>query len=94
VVILGQSGEELGWRGHALPGTDTHGQSFPLYLTQVTGISVAIAWLWTRVHGSLLLTMIMHAAIDDTKDIVPSVPRAPANPLVPRRRCSVGSGRR
>jgi len=100
--IGGQSGEEIGWRGYALPrlaarmglgraslllgviwavwhlplfflhGADKFGQSFPVYLLQVTAISVAIAWLYWRTHGSLLLTMLMHAAINNTKDIVPS----------------------
>ena len=113
VVLLGQSGEELGWRGFALPrlerlmglgagsivlgalwaawhlplfflpGADSYGQSFPLYLTQVTGISVAIAWLWARTGGSLLLTMLMHSAINNTRDIVPSVARPPASPFAP-----------
>jgi membrane protease YdiL (CAAX protease family) len=97
-----QAGEEIGWRGYALPrlasrlglawaslllgvlwavwhlplffvrDTDTYGQSFPLYLTQVVAISVVIAWLWARTRGSLLLPMLLHAAINNTKDIVPS----------------------
>jgi len=101
--IGGQTGEEIGWRGYALPrlaarlglarasillgviwavwhlplfflrGADTYGQSFPVYLMQVTALSVAMAWLYWRTHGSLLLTMLMHAAINNTKDIVPSI---------------------
>jgi membrane protease YdiL (CAAX protease family) len=101
-IIGGQSGEEIGWRGFALPRVasrigygagsivlgiiwalwhlplffvreaDTHGQSFFLYTLQVTAISVAIAWLYQRTNGSLLLTMLMHSAINQTKDIVPS----------------------
>ena len=97
-----QSGEEVGWRGYALPrmarsmglgwasivlglvwgcwhlplfflpGSDTYHQSFPVYITQVTAISVAMAWLWERTGGSLLLTMLMHAAINNTQDIIPS----------------------
>jgi membrane protease YdiL (CAAX protease family) len=112
-AVLGQSGEELGWRGYALPrlaarfglggasvilglawatwhlplfylhGAVTFGQSFPVYLAQVTALSVALAWLYWRTGGSLLLTMLMHAAINNTKDIVPSIPRPPMNPLVP-----------
>jgi membrane protease YdiL (CAAX protease family) len=112
-VVGGQSGEEIGWRGYALPrltarlglggasillgviwaawhlplfylqGADKHGQSFPVWGLQVTAISVAIAWLYWRTGGSLLLTMLMHASINNTKDIVPTVARPPANPLVP-----------
>ena len=97
-----QSGEEIGWRGYALPGlssrlglagasvvlgviwacwhlpfffipgADKTGQSFPMYLLGVTGLSVAMAWLYWRTDGSLLLTMLMHAAVNNTKDIVPS----------------------
>ncbi|HEX3578503.1 MAG TPA: type II CAAX endopeptidase family protein [Thermoanaerobaculia bacterium] len=101
-IVGGQSGEEIGWRGFALPRlaarfgygigsiilgviwalwhlplffvreADTYGQSFFLYALQVTAISVAIAWLYQRTNGSLLLTMLMHSAINQTKDIVPS----------------------
>jgi membrane protease YdiL (CAAX protease family) len=53
-------------------GGDTYGQSFPLYLLQVTAVSVAMAWLYWRTGGSLLLVMLFHAAINNTKDIVPS----------------------
>jgi membrane protease YdiL (CAAX protease family) len=98
-----QAGEEVGWRGYALPRlvarfgvgrasvllglawacwhlpqffipeADTYGQSFFVYLIQVTALSVAIAWLWMRTGGSLLLPMLMHAAVNNSKDIVPSV---------------------
>jgi len=111
-LIGGQSGEEIGWRGFALPrmaarlglggasivlgviwagwhlplffvpGVDTFGQSFPVYLLQVTALSVAIAWLWWRTGGSLLLTMLMHAAINNL-NVVPSVPRAVLSPFRP-----------
>lgn len=97
-----QAGEEVGWRGYALPrlaqsmgfargsvllgiiwacwhlpqffllGADTYGQSFPIWAAEVTALSVAIAWLYAHTHGSLLLTMVMHAAINNTKDIVPA----------------------
>lgn len=97
-----QAGEEIGWRGYALPrlseqlglanasialgviwacwhlpfffvsATDKSGQSFPVYLLGVTALSVAMAWLYWRTKGSLLLTMLMHAAVNNTKDIVPS----------------------
>jgi membrane protease YdiL (CAAX protease family) len=110
-VVGGQAGEEIGWRGYALPrlaarfglggasivlgviwacwhlplfylpGADTYGQSFPVYLMGVIAMSIAIAWLYWRTDGSLLLTMLMHAAINSTKDIVPTVPMAPGNPF-------------
>ncbi len=106
-----QAGEEIGWRGYALPrlsarfglaaasvivgilwaswhlpfffipGGDVHGQSFPLYLSQVTAVSVAMAWLYWRTGGSLLLVMLFHAAINNTKDIVPSAVPGATNSL-------------
>ena len=63
-----------------VPGTDTYGQSFPMYLLQVTALSVAIAWLYWRTQGSLLLTMLMHAAINNT-NLVPAGAKVPGNPL-------------
>jgi membrane protease YdiL (CAAX protease family) len=102
-VVGGQAGEELGWRGYALPRMadrlgfgaasvllgmawalwhlplffvpvgDTYQQSFPLYLLQLTALSVVMAWVYGRTRGSLLPMMLMHAAVNNTKDIVPSV---------------------
>ena len=97
-----QAGEEIGWRGYALPRmaarfglggasvllgliwafwhlpqffipeADTYRQPFLVYVLQVTAMSVAMAWLYAHTHGSLLLVMLMHAAANNTKDIVPS----------------------
>jgi membrane protease YdiL (CAAX protease family) len=105
-----QAGEEIGWRGYALPrlserfglplasiilgvawavwhlplffvpASSTFGQSFPLYLLQVTALSVALAWLYWRTGGSLLLVMLLHAAVNNTKDIVPSAEPGATNP--------------
>ena len=55
-----------------MPGADTAGRSFPLYVLQLMAYSVALAWLYWRTGGSLLLTMFMHAAFNNMKDIVPS----------------------
>lgn len=106
-----QAGEEIGWRGVALPrlatrlgfahaaivlgviwalwhlplffiaDTPTTGQSFPVYLLSVTALSVAIAWLYAHTGGSLLLVMLMHAAINNTKGIVSSGPVNDGNPF-------------
>jgi CAAX protease family protein len=106
-----QAGEEIGWRGYALPrmatrlglgpaslvlgviwalwhlplffiaGPDTAGQSFPLYLMEVVAVSVAMGWLYGHTRGSLLLVMLLHAAINNTKDIVPSVVPGAADPF-------------
>jgi len=97
-----QAGEEVGWRGYALPRLatrlglaraslvlgviwavwhlpqffiregDTYGQSFFVFTFQVVALSVAMAWLYARTGGSLLLVMLMHAAVNNAKDIVPS----------------------
>lgn len=97
-----QAGEEIGWRGYALPrlaarmgfaraglllgliwafwhlpqfyipDADTYHQSFPIWAAQLVAISVAFAWLYVRTGGSLLLTMLLHASINNAKDIVPS----------------------
>jgi hypothetical protein len=102
-----QAGEEIGWRGYALPRLamrfglapasvllgliwgfwhlpqffipegDTYGQSFFLFTAEVTALSVAMAWLWAHTRRSLLLPMLLHAAVNNSKDIVPSaVPSA------------------
>ena len=106
-----QAGEEIGWRGYALPRLSERfglaaasvvlgiiwatwhlplfffpessilGQSFPLYLLQVTALSVAMAWLYWRTGGSLLLVMLLHAAVNNTKDIVPSEVLGATNPF-------------
>ena len=105
-IVGGPLGEEIGWRGYALPRlssrfgaavasvllglvwscwhlplfftaglspfADQYGQSFPTYLLQVTALSVAIAWLMGNTGGSLLLAVLMHSAINQTKDLVSS----------------------
>ena len=43
--------------------------------------SVVLAWLYWRTGGSLLLTMFMHAAFNNTKDIVPSAVPGATNPF-------------
>ena len=98
-----QSGEEVGWRGYALPrlaarmgfaragvllgviwaawhlpfffvpGIDMYRQSFLLFVFSVTALSVAITWLYVRTNGSLLLTMLMHSAVNQTVGIVSDV---------------------
>jgi membrane protease YdiL (CAAX protease family) len=107
-----QAGEEIGWRGYALPrlasrmglaaasvvlgvvwaawhlpffylaGTEKSGRAFLPYLLSTTAFSVAMAALFWRTRGSLLLTMLMHAAINNTKDIVPSTAARPGEPLL------------
>jgi len=97
-----QAGEEIGWRGYALPRlaarfglaraslllgliwacwhlpqffipeSDTYQQSFWVFVAQVTALSVAMAWLYARTNGSLLLVMLLHSAVNNAKDIVPS----------------------
>lgn len=110
-TVWSQAGEEVGWRGYALPrltgqmglgpasvvlgivwalwhlplffiaGTGSDGQSFPLYLLYVTALSVAMAWLYWRAGGSLLLVMLMHAAVNNTIEIVPAAVPGADDPL-------------
>jgi membrane protease YdiL (CAAX protease family) len=97
-----QAGEEIGWRGYALPRlagrmglrwagivlgviwalwhipqfyiatSDAYGQSFAVYAAEVVALSVAMTWLWARTGGSLLLVMLVHSAVNNSKDIVPA----------------------
>lgn len=106
-----QAGEEIGWRGYALPrlagrfgfaraslllgliwacwhlplfflpGADKYGQSFPIWTLQVVALSVALTWLYAGTDGSLLLTMLMHSAVNQTVGIVPSANLNPGNPF-------------
>lgn len=108
-ILGGPLGEELGWRGYALPrmatrfglvrasvllgviwafwhvpaffisGIDKYGQSLPLYVVQVTALSVAFAWLSLNTKGSLLLAVLLHTAINQSKDIVPSITEGARN---------------
>jgi membrane protease YdiL (CAAX protease family) len=57
-----------------------------VWAPQVVAISIALAWLYAKSGGSLLLVMLMHSAINNSKDIVVSAaaiapgvfsPRAP-----------------
>jgi len=96
-----QAGEEIGWRGYALPrlgakygygigsailgvlwalwhlpvffmlpGNGNYGQSFPLFFAGVIPLSIAFGWLFVNSKGSILLAMLMHAAVNNTHDIV------------------------
>lgn len=102
-----QAGEEIGWRGFALPrladrfglrigsvvlgiiwamwhlpqfyiaGADSYHQSFVVWAAQVVAISVVFGWLYAKSGGSLLLVMLMHSAINNSKDIVVSAASGP-----------------
>jgi len=64
-----------------IAGTDKSSQSFPAYVLGATALSVAMAWLYWRTRGSLLLTMIMHAAVNNT-NLVPVAASTAASPFV------------
>jgi hypothetical protein len=51
-------------------------------LREDLAVAAAMAALYWRTEGSLLLTMVMHAAINNTKDIVPSTAAKPGEPLL------------
>lgn len=110
-TFWGQAGEELGWRGYALPrlasatglgpasmllgvvwavwhlplffipDTGSDGQSFPMYLLHVVAMSVAMAWLYWRAGGSLLLVMLMHASVNNSMELVPVAVPGAADPF-------------
>src|SRR5262249_31601901 len=65
------------WSAWHLPmffiaGGDMIGQSFWIFLLSVTALSVAMTWLFVNAGGSLLLVMLMHAAVNNTTGIVPA----------------------
>ena len=89
-VGLGGAGIVLGviWALWHLPlffvrGADTYHQSFFVYALGVIAISVAMTWLYARA-GSLLPVMLLHAGINNSKDIVPSGVADPSGPFVLR----------
>ncbi len=62
-----------------IDGSGSTGQSFPVYASHVTALSVAMAWLYWRTGRSLLLVMVMHAAVNNTTSIVVSAVPGAAN---------------
>ncbi len=102
MVFGGPLGEEIGWRGYALPrlrarygdrlaglalgvlwavwhwplffipGLDQFGHPFLPYVMYVAALSVVFTWVYRHTGGSLLIALLMHAAVNQTKDIVPS----------------------
>jgi hypothetical protein len=69
-----------------LPATGSTGQSFPIYLLQVTAISVTMAWLYWKTEGSLLFVMLMHASVNNATGIVPAAPVTSQPSPAPARR--------
>jgi hypothetical protein len=55
--------------------------SFPVFVSGVTAISVAMTWLYVHANGSLLLATLMHWAINQTMRIVPLRVGNPESPL-------------
>jgi membrane protease YdiL (CAAX protease family) len=55
-----------------MPDGNSYRQAFFVYVIQVTALTVAMTWLYAHTSGSLLPVMVMHAAVNNTKDIVPS----------------------
>ena len=47
----------------------------------MTNLSVAMAWLYWKTGGSLLLVMLMHASINNTTGIVPATLPYPVHPM-------------
>lgn len=83
-VGLGPASVVVGliWAAWHLPlffiaGSGSDGQSFPVYALWVVPWAVALAWLYWRTGGSLLLAMLLHAAINNTSGVVPAAPTIP-----------------
>ena len=60
------------WAAWHLPfffmtGTDKSGQPFVPYAVGVTALSVAMAWLYWQTNGSVMLTMLTHAAANNIR---------------------------
>jgi membrane protease YdiL (CAAX protease family) len=66
-----------------MPGTDKTGQPFPAYVAGLTALSVAMAWLYWRTRGSLLLAMLMHAAVNNLRPMA-TPPVAAGSPFALR----------
>jgi uncharacterized protein len=49
---------------------ESYHQSFPVFVLSTIALSVVFAWLYARTKGSLLPVMLLHAAINNSKDIV------------------------
>jgi uncharacterized protein len=111
VSMWAQAGEEVGWRGYALPrlaeyiglggaslvigivwavwhlplfilpDSGSTGQSFVAYLLQVIAMSVAFAFVFWKTDESLLLVMLMHAAVNNTTGIVPAAVGGATTPI-------------
>lgn len=55
-----------------LPDSGSTGQSFPAYLLHVMALSVVLTYVYWRTGGSLLVAMVLHAAVNNTTAIVPT----------------------
>jgi membrane protease YdiL (CAAX protease family) len=84
---LGRASLILGpiWAGWHLPlffipGARVYAQSIPVYVLEVTALSVAFAWLYGNTNGSLLPVIVMHSALDEALAFLPS-PGIASNPL-------------
>jgi len=64
-----------------IPGVDLYHQSFWLFLLAVTPLSVAMGWLYVKTGGSVLLTMLMHSAVNQTTLLVSAGDAAATSPF-------------
>lgn len=54
-----------------IPGTIQHGMSFPLYVPNVVGLSILLAYLTSAARGSVVLAIIFHAAANSMANYYP-----------------------
>lgn len=59
-----------------IPGASQAGLPIAPILAQIVALSILFTWLYNRTHGSLLLALLFHAALNATGAVLPLLPTA------------------